>query len=112
MLYVRFVVTVDFACVSTCMIACVRTRMRMRMGAPRARVARRPDMILHVSCITHAQNSKKMSAEPGRKAPYSIDLRHRMIWQKIGMGLTFRGVARNLNVAVGIRYCTQCTSSI
>ena len=42
-----------------------------------------------------------MSAEPGRKAPYSVDLRHRMIWQKIGMGLTFREVARNLNVSLG-----------
>jgi transposase len=42
-----------------------------------------------------------MSAEPGRKAPYSVDLRHRMIWQKIGMGLTFRGVARYLNVSLG-----------
>ena len=42
-----------------------------------------------------------MSAEPGRKAPYSIDLRHRMIWQIIGMSLTYRKVAQNLNVAVG-----------
>ena len=47
---------------------------------------------------------QKMSAEPGRKAPYSIDLRHRMIWQKVGMGLTFREVAKNLNVALGTVY--------
>ena len=51
---------------------------------------------------------QKMSAEPGRKAPYSIDLRHRMIWQKIGMGLTFRAVARNLNVAVGTVHNVLC----
>ena len=40
-----------------------------------------------------------MSAELGRKAPYSIDLRHCMIWQIIGMSLTYRKVAQNLNVA-------------
>ena len=47
---------------------------------------------------------QNMSAEPGRKAPYSVDLRHRMIWQKIGMALTFRRVAKNLNVATGTVY--------
>ena len=31
-----------------------------------------------------------MSAEPGHKALYSIDLHHRMIWQIIGMSLTYR----------------------
>ena len=42
-----------------------------------------------------------MSAEPGRKAPYSTDLRWRVVWQRIGMDLKYREIARNLNVAVG-----------
>ena len=41
------------------------------------------------------------SAEPGRKAPYSTDLRWRVVWQKAGMELSFRDIARNLNIAVG-----------
>ena len=42
-----------------------------------------------------------MSAEPGRKAPYSEDIRWRVVWQKIGMGLKFRTIARNLSVSLG-----------
>ena len=57
---------------------------------------------LRVHAFVHALiqilGYKAMSAEPGHKAPYSINLRHRMI---IGMGLTYRKVAQNLNVAVG-----------
>ena len=41
------------------------------------------------------------SAEPGRKAPYSPDLRWRMVWQRIGMDLSYRKIASNLNVALG-----------
>ena len=41
------------------------------------------------------------SAEPGRKAPYAADLRWRMIWQRIGMELSYRNIAANLNVALG-----------
>ena len=44
------------------------------------------------------------SAEPGRKAPYSSDLRWRIIWQKFGMGLTYRQVAKNLNISLGTSY--------
>lgn len=40
------------------------------------------------------------SAEPGRKAPYSKDLRWRVVWQRAGMELSFRDIARNLNIAV------------
>ena len=42
-----------------------------------------------------------MSAEPRRKAPYAADLRWRMVWQRIGMGLSYRTIATNLNVALG-----------
>ena len=38
------------------------------------------------------------SAEPGRKAPYSTDVRWRVVWQRAGMQL---GIAQNLNIAVG-----------
>ena len=38
------------------------------------------------------------SAEPGRKAPYSVD---RIVWQRIGMDFEFRKIAQNLNVSLG-----------
>ena len=41
------------------------------------------------------------SAEPGRKAPYSVDLRWRIVWQRIGMDFEFRKIANNLNVSLG-----------
>ena len=44
------------------------------------------------------------SAEPGRKAPYAADLRWRIIWQRIGMELSYRKIASNLNVALGTVY--------
>ena len=44
------------------------------------------------------------SAEPGRKAPYAADLRWRIIWQRIGMELSYRRIAANLNVALGTVY--------
>ena len=49
-----------------------------------------------------------VSAEPGRKAPYSIDLHHCMIWQIIGTSLPYRKVAQNLNVAVGTVHNVLC----
>lgn len=41
-----------------------------------------------------------LSAEPGRKAPYSNDLRWRIVWQRTGMDLSFRNIARNLNISI------------
>lgn len=41
------------------------------------------------------------SAEPGRKAAYAADLRWRIVWQRIGMELSYRTIAANLNVALG-----------
>ena len=41
-----------------------------------------------------------MSAEPGsRKSAYSADVRLRVVYQRIGMELTFQTVAQNLNIA-------------
>ena len=45
-----------------------------------------------------------ISCEPGRKAAYSSDLRHRVIWQRFAMELQFRTIAKNLSVSVGTVY--------
>ena len=47
------------------------------------------------------------SCEPGRKAPYSLDLRYRIIWQRFAMGLLLRSIARNLGISVGT-ICNVC----
>jgi len=44
------------------------------------------------------------SAEPGRKAPYSRDIRWRVVWQRIGMELPFKKIAMNLNIAASTAY--------
>ena len=41
------------------------------------------------------------SAEPGRKSGYSRDIVWRVVWQKVGMGLTFREIAERLQIADG-----------
>ena len=38
------------------------------------------------------------SAEPGRKAAYSVDLRWRVVWQRIVSERSFRQIAQNLNI--------------
>ena len=42
-----------------------------------------------------------MSAEPGRKAAYSNDLHWQIVWQRIGMELTYRRIAKNLSLSLG-----------
>ena len=42
-----------------------------------------------------------MSAETNHKAPYSSDIRWRIIWQKFDMDLTHRRIARNLSISIG-----------
>ena len=44
------------------------------------------------------------SAEPGRKAPYSRDIRWRVVWQRVGMELPFQTIAKNLNIAASTAY--------
>ena len=39
------------------------------------------------------------SAEPGRKAAYSVHLRLRVVWQRIVSERSFRQIAKNLNIA-------------
>ena len=45
-----------------------------------------------------------MSAEPGRTRPYSPDLRWRIIWQRMGMDLSFRKIAERLSISPGTAF--------
>ena len=41
------------------------------------------------------------SAEPTRTTAYSPDIGWRVVWQRIGMGLTFKEIATRLQIGVG-----------
>ena len=41
------------------------------------------------------------SAEPSRTSAYSTDIGWRVVWQRIGMGLTYKEIAYRLQIAVG-----------
>jgi transposase len=45
-----------------------------------------------------------MSCESGRRAPYASDLRYRIVWQRYGMDLQYRAIARNLSISLGTAY--------
>ena len=45
-----------------------------------------------------------MSAEPGRRTAYSINLRWRIVYQRIGMNLSLEKIASNLNVSTSTAY--------
>ena len=45
------------------------------------------------------------SAEPARTTSYSTDIRWRVIWQRLGMGLTFREIAAHLQIGVATSHC-------
>ena len=47
------------------------------------------------------RNTMAMSAEPGRTKAYSVDLRWRIVWERIGQDLTYREIATNLCVSLG-----------
>ena len=47
-----------------------------------------------------------MSAESGRKKPYSLDVLLRVVYQRIGMSRTFPEIAKNLDIAVSNAYRT------
>ena len=54
-----------------------------------------------IQLCEQAKSSPAMSsAEPGRKAPYPADLRWRMVWQRFGLELSYKEIARRLNIAV------------
>ena len=75
-----------------CLISRVLSKYRAFQARDRAFV-RTILVLVHLYMAT--------SAEPGRKAPYAIDLRWRIVWQRIGMDLTFRDIASNLNISHG-----------
>ena len=49
-------------------------------------------------------NLNMTSTEPSRRKPYSVDIRWRVVWQHIGMDLSFRSIACRLNISVGTAY--------
>ena len=49
-----------------------------------------------------------MSAEPQRKAPYLIDLRLRVVWQRLGKDLSFNKISKNLNIAASTACRIYC----
>ncbi len=71
-------------------------RLRLNIAWLRARAGGNFKII--IKCKT------EMSCEP---APYSVDLRHRIIWQRFGMELRFRSTAMNLNISIGTAYNTN-----
>ena len=44
------------------------------------------------------------SAEPTRKAPYSNDIRWRIVWQRFAMDLSYWKIAQNLSIGAGSVY--------
>ena len=44
------------------------------------------------------------SADPNRRRPYDRDLRWRIVFQRIGMGLQYDKIAQNLNVSTSTAY--------
>ena len=64
-------------------------------------------MYAHVRChVRHASFEFTMSlpmentsTEPGRKIGHSCDIGWQVVWQKVGMGLTFREIASRLQIA-------------
>ncbi len=46
------------------------------------------------------------SAEPNRKKAYSVDLRWRVVYQRIAVNLPFKDIAANLNIAISTAYRT------
>ena len=43
----------------------------------------------------------RTSAEPARTTAYSPDIGWRVVWQRLGMDLTFKQIAERLQIAVG-----------
>ena len=52
--------------------------------------------MVNVVKYTYAMST---TAEPGRRRPYHKDLRWRIVYQRIGMNLTYKRIASNLNVS-------------
>ncbi len=46
------------------------------------------------------------SAEPNRKKAYSVDLRWRIVYQRIAINLPWKDIAKNLNIALSTAHRT------
>lgn len=44
------------------------------------------------------------SAEPSRTSVYGADIAIRVVWQRLGMGLSFRSIAKRLQIGLGSTY--------
>ena len=83
--------TVDFTCVRTpaalhactCVAQANCVRCNMICDLEDLQVCQHNAKLFGVTMAT------SLSAEPGRKAPYSNDLRWHIVWQKAGMELSF-----------------------
>ena len=42
-----------------------------------------------------------MPAEPGKKTAYSVDLRWRVVWQRLVLDLPLKAIASNLSIFAG-----------
>ena len=68
--------------------------------------------VMHCACPHYAVSNLRrefemaVSAEPCRKKAYSVDLRWRIVYQRIAINLPFTDIAKNLNVAVSTAYRT------
>ena len=40
-----------------------------------------------------------MSVEPGRKVRYSSDIGWKIIWKRLGLGMTFKEISKDLHIA-------------
>ena len=64
-----------------------------------------------MQCVAGARRSElavisreKMSAEPGRRAAYQVDVHWRIVWQRITKELSFSEISCRLNVSSSTAY--------
>ena len=76
-----------------------RDRDRERKyGAVRVRMCQ---LAVFIARVDLKNNENMTSAEPARTRPYSPDIGWRVVWQRLGMGLTFQKIANRLQIGVG-----------
>ena len=63
-------------------------------------------------CLAESLNLATMSAEPARKNAYSVDLRWRVVYQRIGMALPFYKIAKNLNIATSTAHRVETSGDV
>ena len=63
--------------------------------------------VAKITSCGHVQFFKMYSSvEPQRTAPYSNDIRWRIIWQKLGLGFSHRKIAKGLQISVSTAHHT------